>query len=525
MLQRLYHDNTQLRLLLFAALLTALQLPAFAQENMRKAASGLHYSILQAGKGRLPVKGDRVAVLYTLRLAQNDSIIADYKDASNPFVFLFGEGAVLQGLNEAAGLLKPGGEIEVLIPPELGYGTRKVGKIPASSALHANLKLLSATPAFYSYDKKKEVALATGVTKYLIAKGKRKFPGRNDDVWLNFTGYYINENGNRQVFDQSPEGHPLSFQRNSGQLLPGLETAIASMSEDEKATFIIQPEAAFGNQQRGELPPNSTLYFDIELAGFKNPFFEISSADTMQLQGGLKIIPLKSGAGAHPAANDIVQLHYIAYFIDADSNKVIYDRTGNDQPYRLRVGNKNTIEGLRLALQQMRPGAAFRAIIPAALAYGEKTVGRIPTGSTIFYDVMMSDTMEPIRFLHGAKDSIVDKSGVVIYPFSDGKGKTIEDGNLVAVHFNGYYIDESGKEVIFESTPEKGKPFQFVLGKDAVLEGWRAAFKYLKEGQLVKIVIPAALAYGAKGVDQVIPPNTDIRFDLQVLKVMKQPAN
>lgn len=498
---------------------------ASAQNSMKQTASGLRYSIVKPGKGNLPVKGSQLSVLYTLKLASNDSIITTYNDAAKPFHFLYGEGAVLPGLNEAAGLLKPGGEINVEIPPTLGYGSRRVGKIPPSSTLTANLKLLSFVNVFYPYEKQQPIVLGHNVKKYLIRKGRGAYPGRNDDVMLKFTGYYLTADGNRKIFDQSPHNQTVSFQRNAGQLLQGLETAIASMKEGEMATFIIQPEAAFGNQQRGEVPPNTVVMFDVELTGFKNPFFDFSATDTVTLNNGLQLIWLKRGAGAHPGDNDIVSLQFVSYFMDEDSNRIIYDRTVENHPYRLRVGNKNSIEGLRMALRQMRPGAALRAIIPAPIAYGEKTVGRIPPGSTIFYDIEMKDTVQPIRFLHGAQDSIVDKSGVVVYPFTDGKGSRIEEGSMVLVHFNGYYLNEDGHEVIFESTPEKGNPFQFVFGKDAVLEGWKHAFQYLKEGQLAKIFIPAKCAYGAKGVDQVIPPNTDIYFDLQVLKVVKQPAN
>jgi len=102
--------------------------------------SGLKYTITHRGKGRKPKKGDLVIVHYTGRLM--DGTIFDSSRDREPFAFRLGTGMVIQGWDEGLALLTTGSRATFVIPPDLAYGEREVGPIPAHSTLVFDVELL-----------------------------------------------------------------------------------------------------------------------------------------------------------------------------------------------------------------------------------------------------------------------------------------------------------------------------------------------------------------------------------------------
>ena len=96
-----------------------------------------------------------------------------------------------------------------------------------------------------------------------------------------------------------------------------------------------------------------------------------------------------------------------------------------------------------------------------------------------------------------------------------GLGKIIQDHYKVTVHYKGMF--EDGTE--FDSSYKRNKPFVFQFGLRQVIEGWEIGLKDMKVGGIRKIKIPPNLAYGKKGVKNLIPPNSFLIFDIEVLKI------
>lgn len=96
-----------------------------------------------------------------------------------------------------------------------------------------------------------------------------------------------------------------------------------------------------------------------------------------------------------------------------------------------------------------------------------------------------------------------------------GKGKEAKRGNNVKVHYTGWLKD--GKK--FDSSYDRGIPFEFKLGRGEVIQGWDRGVVGMKEGGKRKLIIPPELGYGARGVGNVIPPNATLIFEVELLGV------
>ena len=103
--------------------------------------SGLRYIILEEGSGDAPDLGDNVSVHYAGFLLDGTKFDASY-DRGEPITFPLGQGRVIKGWDEGISLLKVGGKAKFIIPPDLGYGDRAMGPIPANSSLIFEVELV-----------------------------------------------------------------------------------------------------------------------------------------------------------------------------------------------------------------------------------------------------------------------------------------------------------------------------------------------------------------------------------------------
>jgi FKBP-type peptidyl-prolyl cis-trans isomerase len=110
---------------------------------------------------------------------------------------------------------------------------------------------------------------------------------------------------------------------------------------------------------------------------------------------------------------------------------------------------------------------------------------------------------------------ITTKSGLKYEDVVVGTGAVAKAGDTVEVHYVGTLKD--GKK--FDSSRDRGKPFSFPLGAGRVIKGWDEGVAGMKEGGKRKLIIPPELGYGEKGAGGVIPPNAELHFEVELLKV------
>ncbi len=107
-------------------------------------------------------------------------------------------------------------------------------------------------------------------------------------------------------------------------------------------------------------------------------------------------------------------------------------------------------------------------------------------------------------------------SELVITDVKIGDGKTAVKGALITTNYRGFLSDGSQ----FDSSYDKGNSFQCVIGTGRVIKGWDQGILGMKVGGVRKLEVPAALAYGERKMGNVIPANSDLSFEIELLEVL-----
>ena len=115
-----------------------------------------------------------------------------------------------------------------------------------------------------------------------------------------------------------------------------------------------------------------------------------------------------------------------------------------------------------------------------------------------------------------ATDVVTTESGLQYEDTKVGTGAQPEKGQTVVVHYDGRLKSNDQK---FDSSRDRGQPFQFTLGVGQVIKGWDEGLSTMKVGGTRTLTIPADLGYGARGAGGAIPPNATLVFDVELLDV------
>jgi len=113
------------------------------------------------------------------------------------------------------------------------------------------------------------------------------------------------------------------------------------------------------------------------------------------------------------------------------------------------------------------------------------------------------------------------KSGLQYIDQKVGSGDVAMKGNTVSVHYTGWFYTEGKRGMKFDSSLDRGMPFEFKLGARQVIPGWDEGVEGMKVGGKRELIIPPDLGYGPRGMPGIIPPNSTLNFEVELLKVSK----
>ena len=110
-------------------------------------------------------------------------------------------------------------------------------------------------------------------------------------------------------------------------------------------------------------------------------------------------------------------------------------------------------------------------------------------------------------------DKVETDSGLVFESLEQGDGASPGERDVVSVHYRGTFLD--GEE--FDSSYARGEPTQFPLNR--VIECWTEGVQMMQEGGKARLTCPPEIAYGSRGAGRVIPPDTTLQFEIELLEV------
>ena len=113
------------------------------------------------------------------------------------------------------------------------------------------------------------------------------------------------------------------------------------------------------------------------------------------------------------------------------------------------------------------------------------------------------------------------RNGIIYFITEKGNGKTASDGDVIQVQVETTTLEG---DTLF-STTQLGQYLEFTLGKAQVVPVWDQIFSSLEEGSRVSIIAPSALSYGVKGLTKMVNPNTILRYDVEILKIIQDENN
>ena len=230
----------------------------------------------------------------------------------------------------------------------------------------------------------------------------------------------------------------------------------------------------------------------------------VRSRDDRSSLGGrdVRVLGLKENLEALPSHEEVamVELPEIGHTIVAGPGKMASVRIYAE--LRERFGGRLDQEAAKWALDvygedlvqesKQTPGSHPNIDLLLALLEGGENEGKV-------YTVLV----EP-------------RAGFTVETLVPGDGKTFPSpGSLVSVHYVGTLADGNK----FDSSRDRGQPFEFTLGAGMVIKGWDEGVAKLSLGEKANIVCQPEYAYGAGGYPPIIPPNSILKFEVELLEI------
>ncbi len=229
-------------------------------------ASGISYTLLEYGEGPRLTKNMRVEVHYAAYLAENRTRFDSSYERDEPISFVLGAGMVIEGWEKALPNLRVGDKARLWIPDSLAYGKAGRAPIPPNADLIFDLEILDAgeidIPVLFEFEEPDTLVTESGLQIIVKQKGSGALPVPGNIIVAHYSGY-LNDS---TLFDSSIQrGVPVRFVLGSSQVIRGWDEGFALLKEGSRARMILPPWLAYGDKGADIVPPDETIFFDVEL--------------------------------------------------------------------------------------------------------------------------------------------------------------------------------------------------------------------------------------------------------------------
>lgn len=377
------------------------------------------------------------------------------------------------------------------------------------------------------------------------------------------------------LFDSKNVERPIVLPVQKSQYEGDFYECLLLLKQGDSATFILKAGPLFTKTfGQPSVPPfltdESDIYFDVKVqkaqtqeeidreTEIKNMQMEQEEMASLQAYvannkiivqpttSGIYYLETKKGTGKSAVKDGYVSAHYTVYLLGGEK---LFSTLERGEPVDFKFGSQFENKGFQEVISMMREGGKANAIVPSAMAFGAQGAGSVvPPFSTLYYDVelikiMSNDEFESKQADKNAKQqaeaaqmekgegAAIQKylkdnnitptttlpSGLIYIEKQAGSGPKPADGKKVKVHYTGKLFNGT----VFDSSVERGQPYEFALGRGAVIDGWDIGIALMNEGGKATLIIPSKLAYKDKGAGEVIPPFAPLVFDVELVEVEK----
>lgn len=347
-------------------------------------------------------------------------------------------------------------------------------------------------------------------------------------------------------------------------------TALAMMKPGDSATFISSADSFFiKTVMLPEVPDSSyagkNIYFHIKLISAMTQeqmqaeqsalletrkaeevaklqsYLEANKITVAPLESGLFFTETTKGNGKKPKETDIVKVHFKVSDLDG---RVFFSSFDQGEPMRWEAGKVFDNPGATEALNLMTVGSKANVIVPSSIGFGEQGRGQmVAPFTTLLYDLEMVSIQSKAdydkekaaeqRKAEATKEKAkaeemgnlakyIKSNNISVKPTASGlyyleskagTGEKPVAGKKVTVHYTGTLLDGTK----FDSSVDRGQPFEFVLGQGQVIQGWEEGIAMMKKGGKAKLIIPSSIAYGPDGRMPSIPPSATLIFEVELI--------
>jgi FKBP-type peptidyl-prolyl cis-trans isomerase len=261
-------------------------------------------------------------------------------------------------------------------------------------------------------------------------------------------------------------------------------------------------------------------------------------------EDSLIIVKLNRGNGDLPKPGNIMKVYFTFQTLEGDT--LLDFNIG--KPYELVFGDMALGQGFYEGLSLVSRGGDAEFVIPSSLAWGSEGFQDAILPYTPFklslkvIDVMTSDEYEaeqkmiqekesaenakrlkeePQRIAKYLKDNNINiepkESGLYFIETFGGNGDSVQNGDMVSVHYSIYNVDNK----LIESSYDYNQPIPFIYGENQMIPGIEEAVGYMKVGGKSRIIVPSQLGFGDIKIDENLPANSTLIIDLELVDLQR----